>query len=199
MQIHIVLFHPYIQTAKIREQCKNNVEIFWYIEVGTFIYNGCHFADNIFKRIFLNQNYCITTWIWLKFVPKFPNKQYASSDSDNGLAPNRRQAIVCTNDGLVYWRIYATLGLNELSPLPLTPTNDKVSVLLISWVQTTHRCRQFSHELHPAWWQHTATCRGLGGTHAATRPPSCTWYESHHWSRPQNALCNQPTDKTHNM
>ena len=25
--------------------------------------------------------------------------------SDNGLAPNRRQAIIWTNDGLVYWRI----------------------------------------------------------------------------------------------
>ena len=25
----------------------------------------------------------------------------------NGLAPNSRQAIVWTNDGLVYWRMYA--------------------------------------------------------------------------------------------
>ena len=28
----------------------------------------------------------------------------------NGLAPNRRQAIICTNDILVYWRIYAFTG-----------------------------------------------------------------------------------------
>ena len=34
--------------------------------------------------------------------------------SDNGLAPTRRQAIIWTNGGLVYWRIYASLGLNEL-------------------------------------------------------------------------------------
>ena len=27
-------------------------------------------------------------------------------DSDNGLAPNRRRAIVWTNDGLTYRRIY---------------------------------------------------------------------------------------------
>ena len=27
----------------------------------------------------------------------------------------RRQPIIWTNDGLVYWRIYASLGLNELS------------------------------------------------------------------------------------
>ena len=28
---------------------------------------------------------------------------------DNGLVPNRRQAIIYTNNGLVYWRIYASL------------------------------------------------------------------------------------------
>ena len=37
-----------------------------------------------------------------------------SIGSDNGLAPNRRQAIIWTNDDPVKWRIYASLGLNEL-------------------------------------------------------------------------------------
>ena len=31
------------------------------------------------------------------------------------LAPNRRQAVIWTSYGLVYWRIYAPLGLNELN------------------------------------------------------------------------------------
>ena len=35
-------------------------------------------------------------------------------DFDNGLVPTRRQAIILTNDGLVYWCIYASLSLNEL-------------------------------------------------------------------------------------
>ena len=43
------------------------------------------------------------------------NLQYVIIGSDNGLAPNRRQAIIWTNDGLVYWRIYASVGLDELS------------------------------------------------------------------------------------
>ena len=43
------------------------------------------------------------------------NKQYSSIVSDNGLAPTRRQSIIWTNDGLVYWRIYASLGLNDLT------------------------------------------------------------------------------------
>ena len=34
--------------------------------------------------------------------------------------PNRRQAIILTNDGLSYWCIYASLGLDEL--------------MLVSWV-----------------------------------------------------------------
>ena len=35
--------------------------------------------------------------------------------SDNGLAPNRRQAILWRNDRLVGWRIYALLGSNMLT------------------------------------------------------------------------------------
>ena len=34
---------------------------------------------------------------------------------DNGLAENRQQAIIWTNDGLIYWHIYASLSLNELT------------------------------------------------------------------------------------
>ena len=34
--------------------------------------------------------------------------------SDNGLSLNRRQAIIWTGDGIVYRRLYASLGLIEL-------------------------------------------------------------------------------------
>ena len=34
--------------------------------------------------------------------------------SDNGLALPRRWDIIWTNDGIVYWHIYASLGLSEL-------------------------------------------------------------------------------------
>ena len=53
--------------------------------------NGRHFADDTFKRIFLNTNVTISIKISLKFVP--------SIGSDNGLAPSRRQTIIWTNDG----------------------------------------------------------------------------------------------------
>ena len=35
--------------------------------------------------------------------------------SDNDLAPNRLQAIIWTNDGLIYSHIYASLGFKELN------------------------------------------------------------------------------------
>ena len=34
--------------------------------------NGRHFADDVFKRLFLNQNVWISLKISLKFVPTFP-------------------------------------------------------------------------------------------------------------------------------
>ena len=68
------------------------------------IQNGCIFADNIFKRILLNQNVWISITISLKFVPK-----------GDDLAPNRRQAIIWNNDGLISRHIYASPGLNGVN------------------------------------------------------------------------------------
>ena len=53
---------------------------------------------------------------WLTFHWNlFPILQlkYSSIGSDNGLALLRWQAIIWFNDGLVYWCIYVSLGLNE--------------------------------------------------------------------------------------
>ena len=56
----------------------------WWISSKTHIFrgrwvntlrlrqNGCHFADAIFKCIFLNENLWILLEISLKFIPKFP-------------------------------------------------------------------------------------------------------------------------------
>ena len=42
------------------------------------------------------------------------NWQSGSIGSDNGLVPNGRQAIIWSNEGMFYWRIYTSLDLNEL-------------------------------------------------------------------------------------
>ena len=41
------------------------------------------------------------------------NWQYSSICSDNGLARTRQQTIVWANDGMAYWRKYASLGLHQ--------------------------------------------------------------------------------------
>ena len=43
-----------------------------------------------------------------------PINNISSIGSDNGLAPDRRQAIISTNGGLAYWRIYGSLVLNVI-------------------------------------------------------------------------------------
>ena len=61
--------------------------------------------------------------------------------------PARRQAIIGTNDDLFYWRIYASFGLNELTPI------------LTHWGRTTYICvskltiTASDNGLSPGWRQ----------------------------------------------
>ena len=73
----------------------------------------------------ISQTIFYNTFSWIKML-KFPlkksteicsqgsNWQHSSTGLDNGLAPNRRQAIIWTNDVLGCRRIYGSLGLNGL-------------------------------------------------------------------------------------
>ena len=72
-----------------------------------------HFTDDFFIRVFVNEKFCSMIEISLKFVPKDPVHSYTVFGLDNGLAPNRRQAIIWTNAHPIHWRIYA-LGGDEL-------------------------------------------------------------------------------------
>ena len=52
---------------------------------------------------------------WLRFLwSLFLSFELTISQhcSDNGMTPTRRQAIIWTNDGIVYWCIYVSLGLD---------------------------------------------------------------------------------------
>ena len=76
--------------------------------------NGRNFADDsldTFPRMIILEFRIRFQWTLFRWV----QLKYASIGSDNGLEPTRRQAIIWTNDGLVYWRKYASLGLRELT------------------------------------------------------------------------------------
>ena len=62
-------------------------------------------ADDNFKCIFLYKNNIIPIPISLKFIPRGP--------IDN--KPTGRQAIIWVNADLIHWRIYASLGGDELT------------------------------------------------------------------------------------
>ena len=88
----------------------------WGINTLRPTQNGCHYADDTFKCIFLNENFKFK-WNFINICSLWSNWQYGSIGSDNGLAPNRRQAIIWTNVGMFYWRINASLGLKGLMPV----------------------------------------------------------------------------------
>ena len=83
--------------------------------------NDHHFAYDIFKCLFLNENCYILIQIsnQLELVPR------ASIGSDHGLELNRRQVINWTNDDLLYWRNNTSNGLSDLSPSPHNTTYNR--------------------------------------------------------------------------
>ena len=84
----------------------------WSVNSSPPEQNGRQFADDIFKCIFVNEKFCILLKISVKFVPKGP------IGLDNGLVPNRHQAIIWTNaDVYIHWCIYAALGWDELTKI----------------------------------------------------------------------------------
>ena len=82
--------------------------------------NGRHFPDDIFKCIFLNEKFCILITISLKFVHNCSIDNKPSIALDNGLAPNRRQAIIWPDTDLIHWHIYAAPGGDQLKKLMLS-------------------------------------------------------------------------------
>ena len=83
----------------------------WYIEAETKL-------SPFYKRYFQ-----IHFWVWTSYhfhsnfseiCSQRSNEQHTSIDSDNGLVPNRRQAIIWFDYGLIYWLKYASLHPDEL-------------------------------------------------------------------------------------
>ena len=47
--------------------------------------------------------------------PRWSDSQYCIIGSDNGLVLNGHQVIIWIKDGLVAWRLFASVGFNELT------------------------------------------------------------------------------------
>ena len=75
--------------------------------------NGRHFTDNILKCIFLNENIWISLKISLKFVPEVQINNIPALVQIM-LGTDQATSHYVEQWWLVYWGIYASLGLNEL-------------------------------------------------------------------------------------
>ena len=88
-------------------------------QVVFYISKQLHWYTLIFT--FLDIKHKLTHWgrvehVCLTEICSFgSNWWYGRTGSDNGLALSRQQAIIWTNDGKLYWCIYAPIGLNVLS------------------------------------------------------------------------------------
>ena len=84
----------------------------WCINTLRLRQNGSHIAENIFKFIFQNENFCILIKISTKSVPRVPI--YNKPALVWIMVWCRCQGMVCIKDWLPYGCIYVSLGFNEL-------------------------------------------------------------------------------------
>ena len=75
--------------------------------------NCCHFADNIFRCIFLNKNAWISFKISLNFIPKLRINNIPAL-VQIWLGADQATSHYLNHWWLFLWRIYASIGLNEL-------------------------------------------------------------------------------------
>ena len=97
--------------------------------------DGRHFADDIFKCIFMNENFWILKLNFTEICSLGCNWQYGGIGSDNGLVQIRQQDIIWSNDGMFYWHLYASLGLNELNDYHFMMTFHETSRLTLNNIQ----------------------------------------------------------------
>ena len=86
-------------------------------------------ADDNFKYIFVNSDSSFT-----EICSQASHWKLAGICLAYGLAPNRRQAITCTNADPVHWRLYATQGGTALKGK--TPCRLPLIFNFCSWVLT---------------------------------------------------------------
>ena len=72
-------------------------------------------SQTIFSNAFSWMKFFVF-WSKLSVCSQGANWKSSSIGLDNGLAPNKRQAIIWTNADPINWRIYATLG-DELTQM----------------------------------------------------------------------------------
>ena len=114
--------------------------------------DGCHFADDTFKRIFLNGNFRISIKISLKFVAKSPINNIPAlvqimAWSQSGDKPLSEPMMVS------FLLIYASFGLNELTKYQRITLLTFIVQMHGSLVDSPHK-RPVMWTEFPSWHHH---------------------------------------------
>ena len=128
----------------------------WYLLDGEFRLreSGRHFADDHFKFVFIRGNRCILFLI-------------------SRIFPSRTYLIIRLHYGLLYWRIYASLGFDELCALFimyifLVDASNVSRDLAISWIPHDFTDVKSTLAISMARWrqqQHHMASRMLANMH----------------------------------
>ena len=78
------------------------------------------------------------------FFSQCSSLQYSCISSDNGLAPTRRRAIICTNADPIHRRIYAEPGGDELNPDMLHHIHETQNWFVFFHISILRYCRHMS-------------------------------------------------------
>ena len=95
---------PFDDVIMLYEYSNQPKMTWWEINSLSPGQNGRLFADDISICIFVNETFVF--WSWFLRVQLAITQHWL----DNGLTPNRREAIIWTNADQTHWRIYAALG-----------------------------------------------------------------------------------------
>ena len=89
----------------------------------------------------------------------YASPTYAIIGSDNGWSPGRRQAIIWTNYGISWWRIYASLG---------------IVIKIVIWCYLLFENVIFYRV--PGYIAYCNKREGSNSLYIIDRPHDCTWY-----------------------
>ena len=130
----------------------------WCVLVNTWRLkqNGCWFTDNICEWIFSFENLCILfEFHWSLFL--CVQLKISTIGLDNGLASNRRQAIIWTNDGCI--RHTASLSYEKQVCLPPSTLNSSKRGVVIyndyghTGIQNTWLTETWLDRFAPLSWE----------------------------------------------
>ena len=106
--------------------------------------NGRHFADTIFQCIFLNEKALISLKISQKFIPMVRINNIPALVQI--MALHRPGDKPLYEPWLVYWRIYASLGLNDLTRQAMIISSTNISWIWVSYVMSHERYGTSNHQ-----------------------------------------------------